>query len=225
MHCRPLRFPYLTVRTQSTWDGIVLRTHNIGEADRLCIILTKERGRIAARARGVRKISSRMGSLLLPGRRIAIDIREDGDHRTIVAARLNGEIADLSSPMSLATAQQGIELLLFLTEDDEPLPAVFDVFFQFLHAVTLDAAGALLPFQLRLFHLLGFLPEHGDDRRFALLPDEDKAYVRLCAKQPDFRLLCGAAASPAIRSFAESLLDQHVHRVLKSTAVYSSLVR
>lgn len=211
------------MRKQFTWDGIVLRTYNVGEADRLCIMLTKERGRIAARARGVRRLASRMGSLLLPGRRITVDLREEGDRKTIVAARLNGDIEDLSNPKVFATAQQGIELLLLLTEDDEPLPAVFDLLSQFLHAVALDPVRALPPFQLRLFHILGFLPEHKDDRRFAELTDDDQSYVRLCARQPDFMKLCEHAVSPAIHLLTESLRMQHTARTLQSAAVFSSL--
>lgn len=211
-------------RTQQTLDGIVLRTHNVGEADRLCIVLTKERGRMPMRARAVRKLGSRMGALLLPGRRLTLDVREDGGHATIAAARLNGEIADLSDPMGLAAAQQGIELLLVLTEDGEPLPAVFDALFQFLHACGAGAQSALLPFQLRLFHLLGLLPSHADDRRFLALDASERASVRLCGLTADFGALCeGVDETPGLRSFADGLLDAHVPRALKSGAVYAAL--
>ena len=47
-------------------EAVVLKTYDVGEADRFCIVLTKERGRIAARARGVRKLTSKMGGSLLP---------------------------------------------------------------------------------------------------------------------------------------------------------------
>lgn len=221
---RDLGVTRLTVRTQQTLDGIVLRTHNVGEADRLCIVLTKERGRIAARARAVRKLGSRMGSLLLPGRRVTLDVRVDGKSTTIEAARLNGDIADLSDASSFAAAQQGIELLLLLTEDDEPLPEVFNLLFQFLHATAVDPARAMAPFQLRLFHLLGFLPAHADDRRFAALDADDKVFVSLCAKESDFGELCArATGSEAVTFLTEAMREQHARRDLRSAAVYSSL--
>lgn len=214
----------LTVRTQQTLDGIVLRTHNVGEADRLCIVLTKERGRIAARARAVRKLGSRMGSLLLPGRRVTLDVRVDGKSVTIEAACLNGGIADLSDASSFAAAQQGIELLLLLTEDDEPLPEVFDLLFQFLHATAVDPARAMAPFQLRLFHLLGLLPSHVDDRRFAALDESDRAFVLSCARQADFGELCAlSTGSEAVTTLVEAMREQHARRDLRSAAVYSSL--
>lgn len=216
--------PRLTVRLQQTLDGIVLRTYDVGEADRLCVLFTRERGRLAARARAVRKPGSRTGALLLPGRRVTLDLRDDGGGATIAAARLNGEVADVSNALALAAAQQGIELLLMLTEDDEPLPAVFDLLYQFLHACAVDPAGARLAFQLRLLHLLGLLPAHLDDRRFTALDDRERAAVLLCGKTPDFGALCAAVEQgEGLRAFADALLREHAPRDLRSSAVYSSL--
>lgn len=46
--------------------GIVLRTHKLGEADRIVTLLTKNRGRVRAVVRGVRKTSSKYGARLEP---------------------------------------------------------------------------------------------------------------------------------------------------------------
>lgn len=206
-------------------DGIVLRTHDVGDADRLCIVLTRQRGRIAARARAVRKLGSRMGALLLPGRRLTLDVRSEDGHATIDAARLMGEVPDLADPVALAAAQQGIELVLLLTEDDEPLPAVFDALFQFVHVCHVDPAHALVPFQLRLFHLLGFLPSHVDDRRYASLSAADKAVVARCtADGADIAELCGTVdPTPALRDFVAAVQEEHAGRTLRSADVYSDL--
>jgi DNA repair protein RecO (recombination protein O) len=47
-------------------EGIILRTHKLGEVDRILTILTKEHGQIRAVAKGVRKTSSRFGARLEP---------------------------------------------------------------------------------------------------------------------------------------------------------------
>jgi DNA repair protein RecO (recombination protein O) len=47
-------------------EGIVLRTHKLGEVDRIVTILTKSHGQIRAVAKGVRKTSSRFGARLEP---------------------------------------------------------------------------------------------------------------------------------------------------------------
>jgi DNA repair protein RecO (recombination protein O) len=47
-------------------EGVVLRTHKLGEADRIITILTRRHGRVRAVAKGVRRTSSRIGSRLEP---------------------------------------------------------------------------------------------------------------------------------------------------------------
>ncbi|MFJ6113549.1 DNA repair protein RecO [Agrococcus sediminis] len=47
-------------------EGVVLRTHQLGEADRIVTLLTREHGKVRAVARGVRRTSSRFGGRLEP---------------------------------------------------------------------------------------------------------------------------------------------------------------
>ena len=47
-------------------DAIVLRTHLLGEADRIVTLLTRNHGKVRAVAKGVRKTTSRIGSRLEP---------------------------------------------------------------------------------------------------------------------------------------------------------------
>jgi DNA repair protein RecO (recombination protein O) len=47
-------------------DGIVLRTHKLGEADRIVTVLGRKSGRIRAVAKGVRRTKSRFGGRLEP---------------------------------------------------------------------------------------------------------------------------------------------------------------
>ena len=42
-------------------DGVVLRTHKLGEADRIITLLTRQNGRVRAVAKGVRRTKSRFG--------------------------------------------------------------------------------------------------------------------------------------------------------------------
>ena len=47
-------------------DGIVLRTHDLGEADRIVTVLTRRNGRVRAVGKGVRRTKSRFGARLEP---------------------------------------------------------------------------------------------------------------------------------------------------------------
>ncbi len=46
--------------------GVVLRTHKLGEADRIVVLATDEYGKVRAVAKGVRKTKSRIGARLEP---------------------------------------------------------------------------------------------------------------------------------------------------------------
>lgn len=47
-------------------EGIVLRTHKLGEADRIVTLLTRQHGKVRAVGKGVRRTTSRFGSRLEP---------------------------------------------------------------------------------------------------------------------------------------------------------------
>ncbi len=47
-------------------EAIVLRTHKLGEADRIVTMLTREHGKVRAVAKGVRRTSSRIGARMEP---------------------------------------------------------------------------------------------------------------------------------------------------------------
>ena len=47
-------------------EGVVLRTHKLGEADRIITLLSHRHGKVRAVARGVRRTSSKFGARLEP---------------------------------------------------------------------------------------------------------------------------------------------------------------
>ena len=54
----------------------MLRTHKLGEADRIITLLTREHGRVRAVARGVRRTTSRFGSRLEPFTHVDLQLAE-----------------------------------------------------------------------------------------------------------------------------------------------------
>lgn len=55
-------------------DAIVLRTHDIGEADRIITMLSRNHGKIRAVAKGVRKTASRFGARVEPFSHVDIQV-------------------------------------------------------------------------------------------------------------------------------------------------------
>ena len=56
-------------------EAFVLRTYSLAEADKICIFLTKELGKVRGVAHGARKIKSRFGSALEPFTQVAAVIQ------------------------------------------------------------------------------------------------------------------------------------------------------
>ncbi|MEB0015130.1 DNA repair protein RecO, partial [Glaciimonas sp. Cout2] len=47
-------------------EAVVLRTHKLGEADRIVTMLTRQHGKVRAVAKGVRRTASKFGARLEP---------------------------------------------------------------------------------------------------------------------------------------------------------------
>lgn len=143
-----------------TDEAIVLRTYNVGETDRFCILLTKDHGRIAARAAGVRRLLSRRGGGLLPLHCVSVTCEAHSFGTVIAAATcIDPHAESWSDAHTFSYAQQGIELLLRTTGDGEPLPEVYQLTRSFLalcsgpHAHDLPSV-----FAIKLLRLLGLCP-------------------------------------------------------------------
>jgi DNA repair protein RecO (recombination protein O) len=67
-------------------EGVVLRTHKLGEADRIVVLMTAGRGKVRAVAKGVRKTKSRFGGRLEPPSRASLLLYEGRELDTITQA-------------------------------------------------------------------------------------------------------------------------------------------
>jgi DNA repair protein RecO (recombination protein O) len=67
-------------------EAIVLRTHKLGEADRIITLLTRQHGRVRAVAKGVRRTTSRFGSRLEPFTHVDLQLAEGRSLDTITQA-------------------------------------------------------------------------------------------------------------------------------------------
>jgi len=202
------------------YESIVLRSVDIGEADRFCVFWTREAGRVTARARSVRKTSSRLGGSLLPFRHLSMELVERDGRSLVVSATDRGDLTPPGDFARLVMAERGVELLLALTEEGEPLPAVFDLLHRFILLCADPSLRPLPAFQLRLLHLLGLLPAHTEDERFSRLPPDTRSFVLLCTRTNDLRVLTDLCpADPALDAFLRTVQSSHLSRPLKSEGV------
>lgn len=105
-------------------EGIVLKRSNTGEADRIVTILTKEFGKLAGVAKGVRKLTSSKKSYLEPGNVIKIMLVRTGSLPIITQATLIHQAVEADATLrTLKSLVQWLEIIdtIFVEEelDDE----------------------------------------------------------------------------------------------------------
>jgi DNA repair protein RecO (recombination protein O) len=144
-------------------EGIVLHSWDLGEHDRLVTLYTREHGRLAAVARGARRIRSRFaGSLELFTWGDAVGFEREGrglvrlDHFDIRQPfrRLRDDLERLGQGARM------IEAVARLTAERDSQPPTFALLLRGLRALDAGASPARvqLAFTLRLLDLLGHRP-------------------------------------------------------------------
>lgn len=104
-------------------EAIVLRTHKLGEADRIITLLTRQHGRVRAVAKGVRRTTSKFGSRLEPFTHVDLQLADGRNLDTITQAEtLSPFGADMGADYERYTA--GTAMLeaaeRLVTEEREP---------------------------------------------------------------------------------------------------------
>ncbi|MEA2721688.1 MAG: repair protein RecO [Candidatus Eremiobacteraeota bacterium] len=145
----------------STTDAIVLRARPLGEADRIYTLLTRERGKVDAVAKGVRRPRSSMSGRLEPLAEVRVALHKGRSLDVITEARtVKSYWTGLARPDALATASLFAETVDLFCEPDLALPEIYALLTGAIAAVAgSDAPATLVPrFQLRLLHALGLAP-------------------------------------------------------------------
>ena len=152
-------------------DAIVLRTIKYSEADSIIALLTRERGRVSAIAKGARKSTSRLGGRLQPGVHVHLTLHEGrGDLHSVRGASLIEPHAGLwADSYRLLAAGAVLETALRALPEDDPYDGVYNLT---ARAVALLAAATpassaprldplVLSYRVKLLVAIGLLPELG----------------------------------------------------------------
>lgn len=104
-------------------EAVVLRTHKLGEADRIVTLLTRRHGKVRAVGRGVRRTSSKFGGRLEPCTHVDLEIAQGRSLDTITqAVTLHAYSDPLRTDYAMfTTAQVMVETAdKIVAEDREP---------------------------------------------------------------------------------------------------------
>jgi DNA repair protein RecO (recombination protein O) len=156
-------------------EAIVLRSIRFGEADRIIHLYSRDRGRLGAIAKGVRRPRSRFGGRLEPCFRLDLVLYQGrGELATVTSAStLDGYPRLRSQGSSLAAAARACDAVLRLLDAAERNPAAYHLLRRYLALLDEEAGGgreggegvggralaAALSFRLKLALAAGFAPE------------------------------------------------------------------
>ncbi|WP_270179322.1 DNA repair protein RecO [Alkalihalobacillus sp. CinArs1] len=143
-------------------EGIVIRTVDYGETNKIITLYTRETGKVGVMARGAKKPKSRLSSvsqLFVYGHYLY--------HHTSGLGGLNqGEPIDsfrsIRNDLFLTSyAAYAVELVDKLTEDNKPNPYLFEMLYQVMHALDeeKDPEVVLFIFELKMLRVAGINPQ------------------------------------------------------------------
>lgn len=144
--------------------AVVLRSRNLGEADKIVTLLTTERGKLDAVAKGVRRARSHLAGRLEFGGEVQLEMHRGRSLDVIVGAELkHANWKSIVEPAPFAAASVIVEVVDALCEPDLPMPDVYALLRRAIRAIAAsDDPMALVPrFELRFLHALGLAPPAG----------------------------------------------------------------
>jgi DNA repair protein RecO (recombination protein O) len=144
-------------------DAVVLRHSNLGEADRLLTLYTRELGKVRAIAKGARKMTSRKAGHIEPFTHVRLQLAKGRDLFIVTQA----ETIDSYQPLREDLTKTGyaayvIELLdRFIPDEETSTPSLFRLLTETLSRLAAEEE-AWIPiryYEMRLLDFLGFRPQ------------------------------------------------------------------
>ena len=141
--------------------GIVLRTHKLGEADRIATLLTRDHGKVRAVAKGVRKTKSRFGARLEPPCHVDLLLYEGRELDIVTQAETVDMFGALRDDFDLlARALSMLEAADHVALEREPNPQLYGMLANALRTLASRDAPLVVPaFFLKLLALEGYRPQ------------------------------------------------------------------
>jgi DNA repair protein RecO (recombination protein O) len=142
-------------------EGIVLRTHKLGESDRIVSVLTRGHGKVRAVAKGVRKTKSRFGARLEPPTHLQLQLYEGrGELHIVDQAETIDHFRAIRDDLDrLTRAVSMLEAADQLGLEGEPNPALYQMLLGALRALAGHSGPLVVPaFFLKVLALEGFRP-------------------------------------------------------------------
>jgi DNA repair protein RecO (recombination protein O) len=140
--------------------GIVLRTYKLGEADRIIVFMTKDRGKVRAVAKGVRKTRSKFGSRLEPMSHVSVQLYEGRELDIVTQAESVDHFRPIRDDLDrIARGSSMLEAVDQMAMDREPNPRLYQMLLGALRTLAAHNGPLVVPaFFWKLLALEGLQP-------------------------------------------------------------------
>jgi DNA repair protein RecO (recombination protein O) len=198
-------------------EGIVLRTHKLGESDRIVVLLTRHHGKVRSVAKGVRKTKSRFGARLEPPSHAQLQLYEGrSELHTIDQAETIDHLRPIRDDLDrLTRAVAMLEVADQLGLAGEPNPGLYQMLLGALRALAGASGPLVVPgFFLKALALEGFRPVVD---RCVECDDEDADLVAFDLDSGGTRCTVhrmGTAVSPEAVELLQSILGGRLGEAL-----------
>jgi DNA repair protein RecO (recombination protein O) len=141
--------------------GVVLRTHKLGEADRIITLLTRDHGKVRAVAKGVRKTKSRFGARLEPPTHADLQFYEGRQLDIVTQVEAVDSFREVRQDLDrLGRAVSMLEAVDQVAMEREPNPQLYRMLVGALRTLTgEDSPLVVAGFFFKLLALEGYRPE------------------------------------------------------------------
>ncbi|MEW6524484.1 MAG: DNA repair protein RecO [Bacillota bacterium] len=145
-------------------EGLVIRTHDLREADRIVTVLTPGEGKVGAVAKGVRRPQSKLAASVQPFTRANFMFYRGRGLDTITQAEVVDSFRALRQDLDrLAFAAYAAELAGEVARERDPAPELYILLVSTLEALAAAAQEALETvarrYELGLLDVAGYRPE------------------------------------------------------------------
>ncbi len=193
-------------------SGLVLRTYDFSEADRVIVLFTRERGKVRGIAKGVRRSRSRLAASLgwLSFSELQLYGRETRELMLITQGQLENAFPGLKTDLTaLGQAARMCELVDGLTPERQPLPEIFNLLLAALQLLETGVQPSLAGtwFEAGFLNQLGYRPDlqacqlcQCESEAMAYQAETGGVVCRAC------RPSGGVSISPGARRLLERLL-------------------
>jgi DNA repair protein RecO (recombination protein O) len=141
--------------------GVVLRTHKLGEADRIVTLLSRDHGKVRAVAKGIRKTRSRFGGRLEPPGHVELLLYQGRELDIVTQAETLDHFGALRDDYErLGRAVTMLEAADQLAMERQPNPRLYRMLVGALRTLAERDAPLVVPaFFLKVLDLEGYRPE------------------------------------------------------------------